>query len=183
MKLEVGQPLRPGVTRYPELPEYNYLSGGHGLVLYLLDITPAEREAVRRAPVKLAFAVIGDVLFFLYRFGTEIPWSDASYTWHKVPPEWQVRPPALTGEQRILLTIALVEASTGIVEAIRVVTMSPTMSRALHLAINRQADAPFPADYDEQVRRVYAATTSNQLRRRAIASCTGGDTMDRPSPY
>lgn len=186
--LAVGQLLEPGVTRYDEMPEYNYRSGIHRLIIAMRNLTPAEVEAVRHADVKLAFTVIGDVLIFQYRFGAVLPWSDAAYTWHKVPPAEQIRPPALTGEQRVLLEIILVEATTGIIHALRVVSMSPTMSRRLHEAINRQADAPFPASgllstYDAQQQRIFARYTSKQLRDRALASCTGGDTEDRPSPY
>lgn len=32
-------------------------------------------------------------------------------------------------------------------------------------------------------RRVFETYSSRQLRDRALASCTGGDTTDRPSPY
>lgn len=181
--LNVGQLLEPGVTRYDEMPEYNYRSGIHRLIIAMRNLTPEEIEAVQHASVKLAFTVIGDVLIFQYRFGSVLPWSDATFTWHKVPVAEQVRPPALSGEQRSLLEIFLVDAATGVIQAIRVVSMSPTMSRRLHEAITRQADAPLPADYDEQARRVFAQYTSNQLRNRALASCTGGDTMDRPSPY
>lgn len=182
-KLEVGQPLEPGVAGYDELPEYNYRSGQHRLILFLRNVTAQEIEAVRSASVKLAFTVINDVLIFQYRFGSVIRWSDATYTWHKVPAEEQIRPPRLTGAQRALLEIILVEATTGVIEVLRLVSMSPTFSQRLHTAIERQADTPFPADYDAQARRIFSAYSSNQLRDRALASCTGGDTTDRPSPY
>lgn len=181
--LAVGQLLEPGVTRYDEMPEYNYRSGVHRLIIAMKNLTPEEIDAVRHADVKLAFTVIGDVLIFQYRFGAVLPWSDAAYTWHKVPAAEQIRPPQLVGDQRVLLESILVEATTGIIHALRVVSLSPSMSRRLHEAINRQADAPFPADYDTQTRRVFATYTSRQLRDRALASCTGGDTTDRPSLY
>ena len=181
--LTVGHLLEPGVTRFDEMPEYNYRSGVHRLIIAMRNLTAKEIEAVKSATVKLAFTVIGDVIVFQYRFGTVLPWSDATYTWHKVSAAEQIRPRALTGEQRMMLEIILVEATTGIIQALRVVTMSPTMSRRLHEAINRQADAPFPTDYDAQLQRLFANYTSAQLRDRALASCTGGDTTDRPSPY
>ncbi len=149
----------------------------------MANLRPEEIAAVRSDTVKLAFTVVGPAIIFQYRVGAELPWSDAAYTWHKVPAEERVEPPALGGRQRAPLEIILVEATTGIVQAIRVVTMSPTMSRRLHEAIRRQAAAPLPADYDAQVWRVFDSYTSAQLRDRAIASCTGGDDIDRPSPY
>lgn len=181
--LKVGEHLEPGVTRYDEMPEYNYRGGQHLLIIAMSRPTPEEIEAVRSAAVKLAFTVVDTILVFQYRFGSVLPWSDAVYTWHKVPPAEQVRPPRLSGEQRALLTIVLVAAATGVVEALRIVSMSPTFSQRLHRAIERQIDDTFPADYDAQVARVFAAYTSRQLRDRALASCTGGDAVDRPSLY
>jgi len=182
-QLAVGQPLEPGVTRYEELPEYNYRNGEHRLLLFMENITLDELAAVREGDAKFAFTVIGDVLIFQYRFGSALPWSDAAYTWHRVPEEEQIRPPALEGPQRAALLIILVEATTGIVQALRMVSLSPTMSRRLHEAINRQAAAPLPADYDDQIRRIFERFTSKELRDLALASCTGGDVADRASPY
>lgn len=179
----VGKLLKEGVTQYEEMPEYNFRSGVHRLIIAMKNLTPKEIDAVRHVDVKLAFTVIGEVIIFQYRFGAVLPWSDAAYTWHKVPISEQVRPRQLTGEQRVLLEIILVEATTGIVQAIRVVSLSPTFSQRLHTAINRQADNPMPDDYDAQTRRIFDNFTSGQLRARALGSCTGGDTVDRPSPY
>lgn len=181
--IAVGQPLQPDVTRYQEMPEYNYRNGGHHLMIAMANIRPGELEAVKSAPANFAFTVVGDVLVFQYRFGAALPWSDAAYTWHKVPAAEQLRPPKLIGQERALLEIILVEATTGIVKAIRAVSLSPTFSQRLHTAINRQADAPMPADYDAQVQRIFDTFTSAQLRDRAIASCTGGDDVDRDAPY
>jgi hypothetical protein len=181
--LKVGELLEPGVTEFKEMPEYNYRSGSHRLIIAMKNIRRVELLAVKSVPARFAFTVIGDVLVFQYRFGTTLPWSDAAYTWHKVPAAEQVRPPKLTGKQRILLEIVLVEAKLGIIEALRAVSLSPTFSQRLHKAINAQADAPMPADYDAQVQHIFDTFTSAQLRDRAIASCTGGDDIDRDAPY
>ncbi len=182
--IEVGKLFDPRLTRWPDgVSEYNYRSGHHRLIIPLARPTPDEVEAVRFGAAKFAFTVIGPVIVFQYRFGTALSWSDALYTWHKVPVEERVEPAVLTGEQRVPLQVFLVDAATGIVQAIRILTLSPTFSRRLHEAIRRQAAEPFPADYDAQARRVLATYTSRQLRDRALASCNGGDEVDRPSPY
>lgn len=182
-ELKVGELLEPGVVEYDEMPEYNYRGGAHVLIIPMNRPTPEEIEAVRSAALKLAFTVIDDILIFQFRCGSTIPWSDAVYTWYRVPPAEQARPPRLTGEQRALLTVILVDAETGIIEALRVVSMSPTFARRLHQAIERQIDGTFPTDYDDRVARLFNAHTSRQLRDRALATCNAGDTIDRPSPY
>lgn len=182
-KLIVGDLMPGGQTQYDEIPEYNSRSGAHRLIIPMAQATAEEIEAVKTGDVKLAFTTIGDVIMFQARFGAIIPWCDAAYTWHKLPAEEQIRPPELTGNQRMMLTIILLEATTGEILAIRAVSMSPTMSKRLNAAINRQADAPFPADYDEQAWGIFNRYSSQQLRDKALASCTGGDSTDRPSPY
>lgn len=182
-RIEVGQLFEPGVTHYEEMPEYNYRSGAHRLLIPMRNLRPEEIEAVRSADAKFAFTVIGDVIVFQYRFGSVLPWSDAAYTWHKVPAAEQIEPPQLTGNQRMLLEIILIEATTGIVQVIRVVSFSPTFSRRLHKAIREQAARPLPADYDQQTAQIFARYTSKQLRDMTYASCSGGDQQDRPSPY
>lgn len=181
--IQVGQLFDPAITVWPETPEYNYRSGQHRLIIPLRRPRPDEVEAVRSGAAKFAFTTIGPVLVFQYRFGTVLPWSDALYTWHKVPVEERVEPTALTGEQRVPLQVFLVDAATGITQVIRVLSLSPTFSRRLHEAIRQQAAEPLPANYDELAQRVLDTYTSRQLRDRAVASCTGGDDIDRPSPY
>jgi hypothetical protein len=182
--IEVGKLFDPRLTRWDDgVSEYNYRGGYHRLIIPLARPTPDEIEAVRFGAAKFAFTTIGPVIVFQFRFGTAISWSDALYTWHKVPVEERVEPVTLTGEQRVPLEVFLLDAATGIVRAIRVLTLSPTFSRRLHEAIRRQAAEPFPDNYDELAAHVLTNYTSRQLRDRALASCTGGDGVDRPSPY
>lgn len=181
--IKVGELFDPALRVWPEAPEYNFRSGVHRLIIALRRPRADEVEAVRVGAAKFAFAVIGPVLVFQFRFGTALPWSDALYTWHKLPAGERVEPAALSGEQRVPLEVFLVDAATGVVRAIRVVTLSPTFSRRLHEAIRQQAAAPFPANYDELAQRVLDTYTSKQLRDRALASCAGGDEIDRPAEY
>jgi hypothetical protein len=182
-EVKVGKLFKAGVTHYEEMPEYNYRSGVHQLLIAMQHLRPEEIEAVRSARASFAFTVIKDVLVFQYRFGSVLSWSDAAYTWHKVSVAEQQLPPEVAGEQRAMLEIVLIEATTGIVKVIRAVSFSPTFTRRLHQAIRQQAVRPFSPDYDSQVRQIFAAFSSSQLRHKAIASCTGGDTVDRESPY
>lgn len=181
--IEVGKLFAEGITEYTEMPEYNYRSGSHRLIIAMAGLSAREIEAVKSGDVKFAFTVIRDVLVLQYRFGSVLPWSDATYTWHKVPANEQVLPPEITGQQRATIEIFLIEATTGIVKAIRLVSFSPTFTKLLHKVIRGQAARPFPSDYDYQVQAVFRNYTSAELRKRALASCNGGDGVDRPATY
>jgi len=112
MRLEVGRayPIRIGTAG----GHYTYY-GAHDLLLAFGGLTPHEIEDVRHRPADFALFGCQGILFFLYRFGS-VGWGDAPYNWHFDPVELPELP---TGEQRILLSVTLVELPGNIVRAIR----------------------------------------------------------------
>jgi hypothetical protein len=83
--LQVGKPFIAGRTRWPVGVEYNYWAAGRELRMFSEAPRPEVVEAVRKGECEFALAVDGPVIFFLYRFGSAIRWSDAPYSWHLVP--------------------------------------------------------------------------------------------------
>jgi hypothetical protein len=156
--LEIGKLYHPGVRCWPEGGEYNFRSGGHELLLRFARPAAQEIEDVRRGDCEFALALVGDILFFLYRFGQVAGWSDAPYTWHLLPEDQRIPPqPPDTGESRALLQVILLDASTGIVRALRGVTLSPAFTRSLHTAIQVQMGTPWAGwkEYDRQLATAY----------------------------
>lgn len=184
-RYRVGEPYIAGRVGWPERVEYNFRGGGHELRMFLPGLRAREVRAVRQEPAEFGLLVEGDVLLFLYRFGAAIPWGDAPYSWHLVgrhDPSEQILPPEPgSAEQRALLTIILVDADSGIIRALRALTLSPAFTRALHAAIREQAARPWPGDaaYDRQLGAVQARGTPAQLARLLHAHggvrCFGGD--------
>jgi hypothetical protein len=125
-----------------------------------------------------SLVISGEVLFFLYRFAG-IPWSDALYSWHLVPEERRVLPSAQdTDQARGLMQIILTDADTGIVQALRAVTLGVDFTRLLLGAIRVQAATPWcgRAEYDRQLAAVYRRypTTDKLLVAAAVQSNGGG---------
>ena len=175
--IAVDQLYQPGVTHYGDTPEYNFIGGLHSLIIPIRHPRSAEIKGVKSGTAEFAFTVMGPVLAFLYRFGdgkTGLPWGDAFYTWHKVPAAEQVPAAVLTGEQRVILQVVLIAAHTGIVKVARAVTLSPEFSQLLHEAIQAQAAAPYPPDYDDQARALLGRYNTHQLLYQARARCIGG---------
>lgn len=175
----VGKLYHPNRTRWPQSPQFNFRSGLYELVLFFENATKAEIDAVRRDPAEFALTTTGnpDLLFFLYRFGSRVPWGDAPYSWHMVPADQRSLPVALAPEQGILLPIILVEATTGIILAMRQVSLSPHFSRALVDHIIAQAARPFSQPrYDAALTRTYMRyPDSAQMITDAVARTHGGD--------
>lgn len=178
----VGQPYSPTRRGWPEIAQYNYRQGGHELVLFFRSPTSREIRAVRQGAAEFALYHHEDLVVLLYRFGPPgegVPWSDAPYTWHLVPPEQRTLPPAgdeLGPEARALLSVILVDAGTGIVRALRQVSLSPEFTRALHDAIREQAARTWSEPvYDAQVDMLYGRyPTTEALLAAARARTAGG---------
>lgn len=174
----VGKPYVEGKTNWGEHVEYNCRGGGHELRLFYPDLTPKELAAIRDGPARFAFAVSGDVIFFCWRFG-DLPWADSTFSIWLVPEEEREAPAQPKDpNERAALSVFCVEAKTGLIAALRFMTLSPDFTRRLHLAITAQLDRPYPGEaaYMAQCKRVYAAYSSEGIARRlAVATCKGGD--------
>jgi len=174
--LEVGKPYIPGRTSIDPRAEYNFRAGQHELLLCFSLLSEDEITAVRTGEAEFALFIYGLVIFFLYRFHPTINWSDAPYSWHLVPADQRQLPetPA-TAETRALLSVVLVDAGQNIVRALRVVTLSPLFTRALHRAITEQAEGRWDReDFDRQLCRAYQRSpTTEQMLSRAIARTKG----------
>lgn len=176
-RYRVGEPYVPGRRNWPEHVEYNFRGGEHELRLFLADLTAREIQDVRRGEAEFALVVEQPVIAFCYRFGRAIPWSDAPYSWHRVPEDQRTLPePLPSGEGRALLHVILVEARSGIVQVLREVSLSPAFTAALHLAIREQAVRPWDAaEFDRVLTGLYRQyPTSAALVARAVARTRGG---------
>lgn len=155
--LKVGAPYVPGRTRWPEGAEYNFSAGGHELRLFFESPSEAEIKAVRKAPVHLALLVQPPIIDLVWRIDGIGDWSDCPYTWHLVPEQRRAIPETASGQQRALLQIVLVDANTGMLRAIRAVTLPPHATTLLHTAIADQANRPWTRDgYDQALHDLYA---------------------------
>jgi hypothetical protein len=178
--LEVGKPYPFGTPPYPETGEFNYTAAGYSLRLFVKAPRSFEVQAVRNAPAEFAIAVVGRAICVLYRFANGkkgIPWSVSLFSYHLVPPELQALPdqPA-SDEERALLRVELVDAETGILRALRVLTLSPRVTKVLDHAIREQARQPWcgKRQYLLEVAAIDAEYALQELLARATARDFGG---------
>jgi len=176
-KLEVGKPYQPGRRRWPEGVDYNWRSGGHELRLFLGGATRHEVEAVRSGPVQFGFFAEPEGLFLIARFGTRLSF-DCSYNWHRLSADDRTLPPPseeTSPKLRAILTIILVEATSGVVLALRGVTFSPEFTRAIDRSIADQAAGPYdPAGHREWADGMTARLSTDQRWERCTMRCPGG---------
>lgn len=174
----IGKPLFAGRNELPEAIEYNYQAGDHSLLLSMKNLHPKEIEAVRQEETEFGLYCENGIIFLLYRFGETLPWSDSAFSWWNVAEEDRRIPaPPANSAERILLKIILVEATTGVVKAIRVTTFSPEFTIRLHRAIRGQA-AGEEFSREEFVNRsleIYNKYSSADLAAKAFGKTKGGD--------
>lgn len=176
--IAVGQPLFAGVNQMPEITEYNFRAGNHILLLSMKNLCPEEIAAVNNKEAEFGLYCENNIVFLLYRFGDALPWSDAGYSWWNVAEEDRELPFAQEDpRERALLNIILVEAASGVVKALRVITFSPDFTNELHCEIRKQA-AGEPVSRKEFVRAafdVYQKYNSAELAARATVRTKGGE--------
>jgi hypothetical protein len=174
----VGNPLVPGRTSWPEQSDFNLYDNGLELRLFFARPSAREVEDVRAGPCEFALRALGDVVFLLYRFGASVAWSDSPFSWWLVPEARRALPSAVdTGETRAVLQVILADAASGIVRALRAVSLSPEFTRALLGAVRVQASTPWCGreDYDRQLAEAYRRyPTSDALLAAATARTAGG---------
>jgi hypothetical protein len=175
--LEVDQPYTPDRYSWPEAADYHFRAGQHELRLFVDRPTPKEVVTVEKGPVAFGMFAEPEGLYVVTRFGRSLSF-DSSYQWHHVDPAERVAPPPheeTSPAPRAILAIILVNAATGIVRALRVVSYSPGFTRALHRAIADQAAAPFDALAHERWAARMLRFTTAQLWYRCTIRCQVGD--------
>lgn len=176
-RLEVGKPYP---VRLPESIQYNYRGGQHELLMVLGRLAACcTVDDIRSGPCEFGVLMRGPVIFFLYRFGDSLPWSDAPLSWWLVPEKERIAPPLSESPgTRALLTIILVEQETAIILALRAVTFSPEFTLAIHDAIRAQAEKGWCGEltYNRAISEAYGTWPHvSDMVRDAQAITKGGE--------
>jgi len=171
-KYSVGRPYNPNRVSWPECVQYNYRGGEHELALFWLAPSAQDIAAVRRGEVELAPLYARPVLYMLYRIEGACGWSDAPYSIHLVPAGERVSPPPES--RRTLLHVILVDAGSGIVRALRALSMSPELAAAIYAGVRDQLTAPWDrVAYDAAIARAYTQTADEMVRGASIRESLG----------
>lgn len=121
--------------------------------------TVAEVKAFKSG-LSFKFVVVEDIIFILSRMGAG-QWMDSPYYKHRAP--------NLTDPQNLQdpeegkglgVTAMLIDASTGVLKAIKLVGLETDLTRRLFAAIREQ---PKIVNYTERLNRIMATYTTNDL--------------------
>jgi hypothetical protein len=145
--LALDRPFMEGVATWPDGRfEYRYFGGHHLLQLCLGKLSERDITAFLRGQVHVGFYLRQAVLFILFKIEHLMDWSDQAFTLHLVTPEDRELLPHVTGAHQAL-SLVLVEAESGLVKGMRLVTYSKHASALLHRILQQQLESPFDADH------------------------------------
>ena len=157
-------PYETAGKQHPEGTTYHIHCGIHELALFHRNPTAAEKNRFNNAPAQMALWNNPPVLWIAVKFGS-LDWIDAPYTVHLTHPDSRTMPELKPPEERYPLTMLYVNADGGDIEAIRVATMSPAMSRDIRrISQEQEAEKYDPENYERSLR-----TTMEQYEPRQIA--------------
>ncbi len=167
--VEIGQLYEPGKTSWQEEMIYSFDVCGHSLLLVLPELDETKLEIIRSGEAEFAFYEDGPAIFFLFRFGKVISWTDAVYSWHLVQRELRGVPDEST-VGGAALKVLIVDAGTGILQAVREIKMDAEFTRLLHAAIIKQADGSFNGQsYAKYINGVWNQYTAEDMLEMANA--------------
>jgi hypothetical protein len=178
----VGQLYDPSRKSWPEGADYNFRAGGHELRIFLGRATPREIAAVGTGRVDFGLMAELPEIFVVSRFrgpdGRVVCSFDCSYSWHRVSPDERTDPPVwedTSPQLRALASIILVEATNGVILALRTCSYSPEFTRSFHRAIHDQAALPFDqAEHERAVADIVRRLNTDQIWERCAIRCEGG---------
>lgn len=141
---KIGMQFIPGVTTFREETTYDYTQGGHTLTLCVSNPGREDVFAVQKREAAFGLMVREETLFVLAKFGW-LPWSASYYNWWINAPILRPDPwsDLNTLYGGISLSVCLVNASGGILQALRRLTLSNEFSRAFLEMVSTQAEQPF----------------------------------------
>lgn len=169
--IEIGQRYHSDVDHWDEAVQYSYGSGQHDLTLFVPSPTPMEVAAVHAGRIRIGVITRHGVVMLVYDIGGLT--GDAPFSWHRLPADQQIVPDPLPDGMGITLPIILVDADTGIVLAIRVVTGHPHVSQRLVEAVRAQATGGWdPSAHDAAVNALHALSHA-ELERLAGMELAG----------
>lgn len=183
--LEIGKPYIPGKTWPNGIMEYNFRGNQHEMRIFLNKLKNNEINSIKKDKIKFGLLVVDSVIFIIYKFMNykkgqlNISFhGDMPFSVHLVPENMRSLPEIPKNEnQRILLSIVLVESNTGLVQALREVSLSNDFSVELTTAIHEQHKKPFDQNrHDTIIKQVYKMyPDTDSMFDNAISTCRGGD--------
>ena len=127
------------------------LNSGAPMLIFNFSLSAKNIAAFQRGVSSFGLFAEKNLLFFLFKIEGFLDWSDLAFTIHLTQDE-----KIEDHEGYLPFNLVLVESSTSIIKALRMVTVSPTFRSVIVKAIERQNNEPFNViDYYNSIQVIY----------------------------
>ncbi|MDD1626797.1 MAG: hypothetical protein LUQ26_04875 [Methylococcaceae bacterium] len=127
------------------------LNSGAPMLIFNFSLSEKNIAAFQNGVSSFGLFAEKDLLFFLFKIEGFLDWSDLAFTIHLAQDE-----NIEDNGGYLPFNLVLVESSTSIIKALRMVTVSPTFRSVLAKAIEQQNDDPFNViDYYNSIKVIY----------------------------
>jgi len=157
MKLfEVGKLFEEGKTRYNEGCIFDFDNTGGDLYIFFNSPTQKEIIDIKKGNCKIGIVEKNNIIFMLFKFGA-LEWIDCPYSKY-LSKDFAMN--SIEEGMGYAINMHLIEANTGILKVLRLVSMTTKFSKKFaDLIINQQKID----NYDFALSNVYANYTTNDL--------------------
>lgn len=169
-KLEVGQ-------KYPsELFNGVYLDYDNIFTLYLFlpNLTKNEIDSIRNGKYRFALTEISNMLVFLYEFKNGILLSDTPFHFSLSKRSINDLPNEIDTNAGFGLNVIAVDSATGIVQALRLITLGERFSnKLLEICKNQYQNPVDPTQHYINVQNLQSRYQAKQLLKYSSVICKG----------
>jgi hypothetical protein len=150
LTLRIGAPFVDGVESWPDNRFEFRVFGGHVMLqLCLAKLRKKDLKAFTEGKIYTGLYIRNEFLALLFKIESLMDWSDQVVNINLVKEEDSQAPQNIPGTHQVM-SIILIEATTGIVKAIRVVTFSKHATTLLCRTLQFQLQAPFDPELHAQ---------------------------------
>lgn len=161
--LKVGELFNKNITKYVEGSKFDITDGGANLYIFFNNPSKDEIESCKRGNGTFKFVKLDSIIFFLAKLGS-IPFLDCPYSVHLSNNLTKIQYPE--ENEGLNLTIYLINATNGILEVMRLISLGKDFSKELINTIKNQGNEIFNEQkYDLELDNIYRNYTTKQLEK------------------
>ena len=148
LSLTVGKTFSHGM---PDESMSIILNGGSPMLVFNFSLSEKNIAAFQHGISSFGLFAEKNLLFFLFKIEGFLDWSDLAFTIHLAQDE-----KIEDNEGYLAFNLVLVESSTSIIKALRMVTVSPTFRSVITKAVEQQNKEPFNViEYYKSIKMIY----------------------------
>ena len=163
MKFEVGKLFNEDKTRYTEGCRFNIIEGDAYLYIYRNNPSNEEIESCKKGNITFRFIKLDSVVFWLAKIGS-MPIIDCPYSVHLSNHLTKINYPE--ENQGLPLTLFLINANNGILEAARFIGLGEKFSKEFINTLKEQGNQLFDIEqYSTDISNIYNKYSTKELEK------------------